>query len=92
MVEEDEEGGKRTEGRTGTEEKRGGGERRRVKQRRKEVEKSPAPKRKGRSKFQGDWLEPANQERDPEKDLERGVTGEDSPPPPPPQLPLRLPL
>lgn len=83
MVEEAEEGGRRTEGRTGAEEKRRGKEMMRG------VEKSPVPKQKGRYKFPVDQLEQVNQEKDPEKDLERGVTGRDSPPrpqllPPPP--------
>lgn len=82
MVEEAEEGGRRTEGRTGAEEMRRGKEKMRG------AVKSSVLKQKGRYKFPVDQLEQANQEKDP--DLERGVTDGDSPPPPPPQLLLLL--
>lgn len=80
MVEEAEEGGRRTEGRTGAEEMRRGKEKMRG------VVKSPVQKQKGRFKFPVGQLEQANQEKDP--DLERGVTERDSPPPPQLLLPL----
>lgn len=59
----------------------------------KGAEKSLVQKQKGRYKFHGDQLEQVNPKRDPERDLEREVTGKDSqlPPPPPPWLFL-LPL
>lgn len=59
----------------------------------KGAEKSLVQKQKGRYKSHGDWLEQVNPKRDPERDLEREVTGKDSPLPPPPQLLLlRLPV
>lgn len=68
-MQEAEEGGGSTRGRTGAEEKTKGEERLRG------VEKSPAWKQKGRSKCPVDQLGPVNQERDLENDLEKGVTG-----------------
>lgn len=82
-AEEAEEGEGSTRGRTGAEEKT------RWEERPRGVEKSPAWKQKGRSKCPVDQLAPANQGRDLENDLERGVTGGGSSPqpqllPPPP--------
>ena len=86
LVEAEEEG-RRTVGRTGA----GGRRRIKGKEKTRAAGKSPAPKQKGRSKFLVDQSERANQERDPERDLERGGTGRDRPPrPQPPQLPPLL--
>lgn len=59
-----------------------GEERIREKQKTRGAEKSLVQKPKARYKFHVDQLEQVNQEKDPEKDLERGVTGRDSPQPP----------
>lgn len=89
MVEEEEEGGRRIGVRTGIKEMRRGKEKMRG------VEKSLVQKPKGRYKSPVDQLEPVNQEKDPEKDPERGVTEGDSLPrpqllpPPPAQRPSR---
>lgn len=72
MVEEEEEGGRRTGVRTGIKEMRRGKEKMRG------VEKSLVQKQKGRYKSPVDQSEPVNQEKDPEKDPERGVTEGDS--------------
>ncbi len=90
MVEEEEEGGRRTEGRTEAGERRRQEERIRGKEKTRGVVRSQGWKQRGRYKFHVGQLEQVNQEKDPEKDLERGVTGGDSPPQPRLPLPPRL--
>lgn len=94
MVEEVEEGegrGEKTEGEERTRaEKRGGKERRKGKEKRRGVASLVVWKQKGRSSSLVDQLEQVNQEKETEKDPERGVIGEASPrlpPLPPPVLP-----
>lgn len=90
MGEEVEGRGRRTGGRTGAEEKRRGEERIRGKVKTRGVERSAVQKRRGKYKFHADQLKQVNQENDPEKDLERGVTGRGSPPLQRLPLPLKV--